>query len=69
MPGMSGTVLADRVRQLRPGLPVIHMSGYAGGSLSPRLHTDEEGAYLPKPFTPEMPLAKVRSTLDTPPAD
>jgi PAS domain S-box-containing protein len=69
MPGMSGAVLADRVRQFRPGLRVVHMSGYAGGSLSPRLDSDGEGAYLPKPFTPEMLLAKVRSALDSPPAD
>jgi CheY-like chemotaxis protein len=29
MPGMSGTELARAVRQLRPGLPVLVVSGYA----------------------------------------
>ena len=36
MPGMSGQVLADRVRELKPGLRVLRMSGYASGSISPQ---------------------------------
>jgi CheY-like chemotaxis protein len=28
MPEMSGKVLRDRIRSLRPGLPVVFMSGY-----------------------------------------
>jgi signal transduction histidine kinase len=32
MPGMGGSVLAERLRQLRPGIKVIVTSGYAGGA-------------------------------------
>jgi CheY-like chemotaxis protein len=28
MPGMTGTELANRAHKIRPGLPVLHMSGY-----------------------------------------
>jgi PAS domain S-box-containing protein len=36
MPGMSGTGLAAALRRLRPGLPVILVSGYIGPKLSDR---------------------------------
>jgi PAS domain S-box-containing protein len=50
MPTMSGPTLAERVVGLRPGLPILFMSGYGGGALpagAPRI--------LAKPFSaPEL---------------
>ncbi len=56
--GRSGAVLAkDAVRQ-RPELKVLYTSGYAKG------HLDEEGIWLPKPYSPDDLARKVREALD-----
>ena len=48
MPIMTGPELAERVRQLRPELPLLFMSGHSPGELA------AVGAvnYLQKPFSP-----------------
>jgi PAS domain S-box-containing protein len=68
MPGMSGDMLADRVRQVRPGLRVLRMSGYANGSPNPRPGRSA-AVCLEKPFTADTLLAMVRAVLDGPPQD
>jgi CheY-like chemotaxis protein len=64
MPGMNGQQLADRLTELRPGLPVIFTSAYTRGVLT---HTgdDRTVAFLDKPFTAAALTEKVRSVLDT----
>jgi two-component system cell cycle sensor histidine kinase/response regulator CckA len=57
MPRLTGTALARRLAEERPGLPVILMSGHAGGEESPALRID-------KPFSIEQlrdALARARS--------
>jgi len=50
MPEMRGTELAKRLRDLRPGLPVLYISGYSDRTfLSPGAL--EGAAFLQKPFT------------------
>jgi len=50
MAEMRGTELAKRLRESRPGLPVLYISGYSDRTfLSPRAL--EGAAYLQKPFT------------------
>ena len=51
MPRMSGAGLAERVAALRPGLPVVHMSGYNDGMLAPQAIRGGELAFVQKPFT------------------
>ena len=63
MPGMRGLVLADTVARLRPGLPVLHMSGYAPPNLA-----GEKRAFIQKPCTAGTLLDKVRDMLETQPA-
>jgi CheY-like chemotaxis protein len=64
MPGMSGAELAERVRALRPSLPVLYVSGYAeqGAALQGRVGAG--AAYLPKPFTPAALSQEIRRLLD-----
>jgi PAS domain S-box-containing protein len=58
MPGMTGTDLSDRARQLRPGLPVLHMSGY-----TPPTDPAHQAAFIHKPFTTDQLLTKIRALL------
>jgi hypothetical protein len=69
MPDMLGTEVAARVRVLRPGLPVLYMSGYAQAVL------DADGAlgpnvdFLEKPFSEAEIVARVRQAIDGPEPD
>ncbi len=63
MPGLDGPALAAALRQRRPRLKVLYVSGYA-----PKLPLEEnrDAPFLSKPFTPEQLLALVRQLLDAP---
>jgi len=50
MPEMSGKELIDRVRQLRPLLPVLFMSGYDLSTLAGRRQSVAAEHFLQKPF-------------------
>lgn len=50
MPGMTGFELARFVRQSRPQLPVVFMSGYVGDAIEGYLNEMAESVFLPKPF-------------------
>jgi PAS domain S-box-containing protein len=62
MPGMLGKEVAARVGELRPGIAVLYMSGYAQPVLG--LTMDVEIALLEKPFSEQILLIKVRDVLD-----
>jgi len=64
MPGMSGTEMAERLREGAPGLKVLFMSGYPGGSIGGGSAVTRDTPFLAKPFTPDQLLAKVREVLD-----
>ncbi len=66
MPGMNGVELAARLRELRPGLPVVLTSGYAEEAVA-RFGPRVPGArFLPKPYTPESLSRSLREALGTP---
>ena len=65
MPGIGGTVLAERLRQLRPGIKVIVTSGYAGRGQEFIESLGSQAAFLQKPYTPETLTRKVRDMLDS----
>ena len=65
MPGWSGREVAHRLAGARSELPIVFMSGYLGedsdmlGSL-----LGSRIAFVQKPFTPDLLLARVRDVLD-----
>ena len=64
MPGMGGRMLAERLREISPGLPVLFMTGYTDDEI---LHHGVQSAEVPlieKPFTPSALVARVREVLD-----
>jgi two-component system, cell cycle sensor histidine kinase and response regulator CckA len=64
MPGMSGVELAGHLAATHPGLPVVYASGYSEDAILLGAVGDDRVPYLPKPFTAEALLARVREVLD-----
>jgi PAS domain S-box-containing protein len=64
MPTMLGSELAQRVRELRPDIRVLFMSGYAQPVLGEQIAFDENVDLLEKPFTADALLTRVRDALD-----
>jgi DNA-binding response OmpR family regulator len=64
LPEMSGRQLADRLDADRPGLPVLYMSGYTDSAIVHQGRLDPSTEFLPKPFTPETLLRRVREVVD-----
>jgi len=64
MPNMTGTELARRLLAVRPDLPVVLISGFAGNMDLAELESLGVKAFVPKPFKPSELAATVRRTLD-----
>jgi DNA-binding NtrC family response regulator len=65
MPGMDGPTLAKQVRNERPDIKVLYMSGYATNFLMHDGEVDPGINFLEKPFHPRALLHKVREVLDS----
>jgi CheY-like chemotaxis protein len=66
MPGISGKELSERLKEVRPGLKVLFMSGYTADVIAQRGVLDRSVAFLHKPFSPAELAAKVRQVLARP---
>jgi signal transduction histidine kinase len=67
MPDMLGTELAERVREAKPELPVVYMSGYSHEMLAPTTMVEEDhNAFLEKPFNSTTLLRTVYELLNRP---
>jgi len=64
MPRMSGDALAARLRERRPDLPVLFVSGYAPLPNALEGRVSAHGGVLRKPFAPSEFARKVRETID-----
>jgi len=63
MPGVPLREFAARMRVLRPGLPMVLMSGLPEATVAP-LMEGTGGYFIPKPFAPEQLAGLVRRALD-----
>ncbi len=64
MPAMDGLALAERVRERRPGLPVLYMSGYSRDVLERRGVDPASVRLLHKPFSARAHGDAVRAALE-----
>jgi two-component system cell cycle sensor histidine kinase/response regulator CckA len=64
MPGMSGAELSKRISMHIPSVKVLFMSGYIDDSVVRQGISENETAFLQKPFTPLSLAKKVREVLD-----
>lgn len=64
MPGMRGPQFIERLREKHPDIKVVFMSGYGEFHGRNKIPEDEKIGFLPKPFTPDALLQKIRTMLD-----
>lgn len=64
MPHISGRQVAERLRNMRPGIKVLYVSGYSDNSVLRYGASEEGAAFLAKPFSPATLARKVRELLD-----
>ena len=64
MPEMGGRPLAAQLSAQRPELNVLFMSGYTAGEIDRRGELDPDVTFLPKPFSAQSLLTKVREAID-----
>ncbi|RME22866.1 MAG: response regulator [Deltaproteobacteria bacterium] len=63
MPGMSGRQLARQAIDIRPGLPVLYMTGYSSEVVDRHGVITEGLPLILKPFTPAALVDRVRQAL------
>ena len=67
MPRMNGPELASRLRARDPGIRLLYVSGYTADQLrSAQTDLGADATLLPKPFTSDGLLRRVREVLDRP---
>ncbi|HAR97223.1 MAG TPA: hypothetical protein DCR97_14870 [Deltaproteobacteria bacterium] len=64
MPKMSGKETSDTIKEARPGIKVLFISGYGGDIVVDKGIGTEISHYIAKPFDPGELLQKVRQVLD-----
>ncbi len=68
MPNMDGPTMVRHVKELKPDLAVIFMSGYAEEAFRRNDEKAEDVHFLPKPFGLKQLAAKVKEVLSSQPA-
>ncbi|MCU0595307.1 MAG: transporter substrate-binding domain-containing protein [Desulfobacterota bacterium] len=69
MPGMSGRELVEMLREVRPEMKVLYMSGYTDDAIVCHGILEKGIAFIQKPFTPEDMARKVREVLEEAPTE
>lgn len=64
MPRMGGRILAERLRERRPGIPILFMSGYTADDFTHQSIREDGVHLLEKPFDARVLQKKVREVLD-----
>jgi CheY-like chemotaxis protein len=65
MPKMSGAELVRRLREKRPEVSILVISGYAGDSLDGAWLRENNAEFLSKPFTSQQLARRVRELLNS----
>ncbi|MGB9286267.1 MAG: response regulator, partial [Candidatus Sulfotelmatobacter sp.] len=66
MPGLSGHELVQQLLPTRPDAKVLYLSGYAEDAFATPLASEDQKAFLQKPFTLQSLSRKVREVLGPP---
>jgi len=64
MPRLSGKMVADQLRALRPDMQVLFISGYSDDTLIRHGASESNLYFLQKPFSPSLLAYKIREVLD-----
>ena len=64
MPGMNGRELGRRAQALRPGFPVLYMTGYSRNAVMHQGRLDEGVELLQKPVNQGQLATRIRAVLD-----
>jgi two-component system cell cycle sensor histidine kinase/response regulator CckA len=64
MPGMNGKDVAEKIRQSRPAIKQLFMSGYTANVIAHRSMLDPGVQFISKPFTIQQLSVKVRKVLE-----
>jgi len=67
--GVTGVQLAAELMVLHPEMKILYMSGYTDNAIVHNGILDPGVAFLPKPFSPDDLLSKVREVLDADDSD
>ncbi len=65
MPRMDGVQTMARIREIRPGLPVLFSTGYAGQALGHSLDLPPDAEMIQKPYSVSQLLSTIRRLLDS----
>lgn len=64
MPGIHGDQVAKTLRESKPGLPVLYVSGYTFDMSAKDLESEDNSMFLQKPFRQAALMQAVRALLD-----
>jgi two-component system, cell cycle sensor histidine kinase and response regulator CckA len=63
LPELSGSDLAEKLLDQRPGLKILFMTGYVEGEIVQRCINELGASFLDKPFLPSALLQRVRDAI------
>ncbi len=66
MPGMGGPELVKLLTAVQPRVRILYASGYSDEALAQDFRSEGQASLLPKPFSADRLLARVRDALDSP---
>jgi YesN/AraC family two-component response regulator len=64
LPEMNGRDLAVKIKEVRPSMKYLFMSGYTADVIAHRGMLDEGVQFIPKPFSIRDLAAKIRTALE-----
>ena len=64
LPELSGYDLAQKVRELRPSIKILFMTGYVEGEIVQRSISEFGASFLDKPFQPGTLLSRVQEAIE-----